>query len=170
MKTRKRSRKNPEDATQAAAKLSEQFHGRPARRITVHEEQEADRAVLTELGRLLELHVLVDGRRFQLPFHGTRVKVAASPDGKNLFLVGGDQALQLASLGIKSDKDFVPVGPCTHIVYRTKKAFHNFDETDYVHEFGEEGGTPPLLGYSVLNQRFYFEGGTYTVKPEGIVN
>jgi hypothetical protein len=155
---------------EAAAELSEQFHGRPAEKITVVAETEAEHAAVAELGRLIELHVKTAVGKFRLPFTGTRVKVCATPDGRNIVFIGGDQAIDLESLGIESDKDQLPLGECTHIVYATKKGFHNFEITDYVHEFGEESGDRPTLGYSPLNTRLYLEGGRYEVRPEGIVD
>jgi hypothetical protein len=169
---RRRGRLNPDGAEPTAADLSEAFHGRPARKVTIVEEIEHDRAELAELGRLTQLHVrcFADGSNKQIPFYGTTVKLGASPDGKNLFFIGGNQSFDLASVGIDSDKDQICIGECTWIFYFTSKAFHNFEPTPYKHKFGEETGERPLLGYSQLNSKFYLEGGAYTVRPEGIVN
>jgi hypothetical protein len=164
-------KRNPNGALEAAAELTSQFHGRPADKITVVAETEAEHSAVAELGRLLELHIENPyGETFRLSFHGTRVKVCATPDGRNIVFIGGDQAIDLESLGIETDKDQLPLGECTHIVYATKKAFHNFEPTDYVHEFGEESGDRPTLGYSPLNTRLYLEGGRYQVRPEGITD
>jgi hypothetical protein len=166
-----RRRRNPDGALDAAAALSESFHGKPADRVTVIQEEEHEYAAVAELGKLVELHVrTADGKRFRLPFLTAGVRVCATPDGNNIVFLGGDQEIDLASLGIETDKDQLPLGECTGIVYTTKKAFHNFQKTDYVHKFGEESGEPPILGYSPLNSRIYLEGGRYQVRPEGIVD
>jgi hypothetical protein len=165
-----RRRRNP-DAIEAAAALSEKFHGRPAQKVTVVQEEELEYAAVAELGKLIELHVRTfAGGKFRLPFLTSGVKVCATPDGRNIVFLGGDQEIDLASLGIDTDKDQLVLGDCTAIVYATKKAFHKFEKTDYVHKFGEESGEPPTLGYSPLNQRIYLEGGRYEVRPEGIVD
>lgn len=164
-------RRNPDGELEAAAQLTSDFHGRPADRVTVVAETEAEHAAVAELGRLLELHVRTpEGERFMLPFYNTRVKACSTPDGLNIVFVGGDQEIGLESLGLDTDKEQLPLGECTHIVYHTSKAFHNFEPTDYVHEFGEESGVRPTLGYSTLNQRLYLEGGRYAVRPEGITD
>jgi hypothetical protein len=66
-------------------------------------------------------------------------------------------------------KDHVEIGPCVEICYHTKKGFHQFEPIDYYHKFGKPGGVAPVLNYDVLNRRPYLSGGTYHVKPEGIV-
>ena len=166
-----RRRRNPEgDPIEAAAKLSEAFHGRPAQRVKHIETEEAEYPALSQLGALVELRVKTPRGTFEIPFRGSGVLLCSTPDGNNLHCVGGDQSFDLASLGIESDKDQLPLGPCTHVVYHTRKGFDQFVPLDYVHKQGEAGGEPPLLEYSQLNQRFYFSGGTYHVKPEGIVN
>lgn len=164
-----RRRRNP-DAIEAAAALSEEFHGRPAERVTVVQEEELEYAAVAELGKLVELHVDTPAGRKRLPFLTSGVRVCSTPDGHNILFLGGDQELDLESLEIESDKDQLPIGECIGIVYTTKKAFHNFEKTDYVHKFGEESGDTPTLGYSPLNKRIYLEGGAYEVRPEGIVD
>jgi hypothetical protein len=167
-KPQSRKRRNP-DALDAAAAVTEEFHGRPAKKITVVEETEAEHTAVAELGRLLELHIITgEGKRFRLAPRG--VKLCATADRKNLLFVGGDQEFDLASIGLETDKDQLPLGELEYIVYATKKSFHNFEATDYVHKLGEESGVRPLLEYSVLNHRFYLSGGRYEVRPEGIVD
>ena len=166
-----RRRRNPAEE-QEAAKLTEQFHGRPARKVREIAEEETQRYVLAELGRLQELVVILPtGRAVKLEFT-RRPRLAASPEGGSLYFEGGDQKLDLAALGIKNDtgKDHLEIGQVLKITYRTSKAFHSFEPTDYVHTFGEDGGTLPTLAYDVLNRRLYLIGGTYQVRPEGIVN
>jgi hypothetical protein len=162
-------RRNPGEL-EAAAELSEQFHGRPAHKVRDVEEVEHSRDTLTDLGRMVSMSVWLDeDNAVELTFSG--VRLASSPDGGQLYLVG-NQRLDLSALGLDRymPKDHITVGPVSSIVYHTSKAFHNFDPVEYEHEFGEEGGEEPILGYDVLSEKFYLTGGSYQVKPEGIVN
>lgn len=167
----KRARKrNGEEA--AAAALTEAFHGRPVRKVRDVAELYHERLELADLGRLLELRVLVDDDYERtLQFSGN-VRLCASGDGGQLYFVAGDQALDLPKLGLAKylPKDHVTVGPAAAIAYHTSKAFHDFEPTDYEHEFGEDGGELPVLCYDVQSQKLYLTGGSYRVRPEGIVN
>jgi len=164
-------RRQPNQA-QTAAELSEQFHGRPVEQVTQLSETVLERAQLAELGRLLELHVLTFANGgYVLPFDRKQVRVCASPDGGQLYLMGGDQDVDLDSLGIEPlGKDEVPLGMLTAIVYHTAKGFHDFEPTDYIHEFGEEGGELPLLSFDRLNRALRISGGSYQVQPAGIID
>ena len=124
-----------------------------------------------ELGKLKELRVYLDkaNPKFSISGFGD-CQVVATPDGNNIYFVGGDQAIDLAALDIGSDKDDVDLGPCVYICYHTKKGFHDFAPIDYYHEFGEENGVFPRLCYNRLNKRLYLVSGDYRVKAEGIVN
>ena len=171
---RHNGRRNP-DEIGAAAELSEQFHGRPARRMREIDEPNEQRITLTELGALRALHVQPtegdnEGDAFELEFR-PGVRVCSSPDGRQLYFAEGDQSVDLEELGLAGfSRDHVRLGHCLAIVYRTRKGFDGFEKSDYIHEFGEDNGTPPTLNYDSLNRRLYLSGGTYTVKPEGIVN
>lgn len=169
-KAPRRSRRNPDETTEAAA-LSEAFHGRPASKSRDVAEVYQERSTLADLGRLISMLVWIDeDRPVELQFKG--VRLGASPDGGSLYFVGGDQALDLHALGLDRHlpKDHLVVGQVETIVYYTSKAFHNFEPTEYEHEFGEEGGEQPILNYDALSHKFYLTGGSYQVKPEGIVN
>lgn len=157
---------------QSAAELSEQFHGRPLERVTRVSETVLERAELAELGRLLELHVVTfAGDAYVLPFERKQVRLCASPDGGQLYLLAGDQDVDLDSLGIEHlSKDEVPLGLLTAIVYHTAKGFHDFEPTDYIHDFGEEGGELPLVSFDRLNRALRISGGSYRVEPAGIVD
>jgi len=173
---RARARKaNPADeaaAIAAAADLAGDFHGRQEGRVRVYAEPENVYPALAGLGALVSLTIELYGQYFKIPFSKAGVKLACTPDGRNLHFVGGDQEIDLASLYIETDKDQIDLGPVSHIVYHTKKGFHDFAPVDYVHQFGEESGEEdrPTLGYSPLNKKIYLSGGAYSVRPEGIVN
>ena len=159
------------DEAAAAAALSESFHGRPAHTVRQVKEAVAERDTLADLGRMLALLIETPaGERVAVRFKSTRL--ASSPDGGQLYVVGGDQAVDLGVLGLEGSlpKDHLALGVALEIEYHTSKAFHNFEPTDYHHTFGEEGGTLPVVGYDVLSKKLYLIGGDYKVRPEGIVN
>lgn len=167
---RKGKRRNSEE--QDAAAMFETFHQMPPRRTIDYEEMVKYPHHFAEIGRpLKELRVFLDSANPDFPF--TRFgdcQVVCTPDGTNIYFVGGDQAIDLAGLDLTSDKDTIELGPCTYISYHTIKGFHDFEPTDYWHRFGEEDGVFPRLGYDQLNKRLFLIGGNYQVKREGIVN
>lgn len=156
----------------SAAELSEQFHGRPVREVTAVMETVRTRTELAQLGRLLELIVLTDEDRYlSLPFERRGVELCASPSGGQLYLVGGNQRLDLESVDVEATgKDDLEIGELVAVVYHSRKGFHAFEPTEYVHEFGEESGFRPRLCYDALNCALRITGGNYQVKPEGIVD
>ena len=154
-----------------AAKLSGEFHGRPPRKVTVVEEEYRFQAECADLGSLTELQIKLPHGRAVL--EGSRgIRVTCSPNGKQLYFVKGDQTVDLGAMGFTRDdeRDHVEIGEIVSIVYFTSKEFHNFEPTEYRHKFGDEGGRRPTLHYDGLNERIFVSGGTYIVKPEGIVN
>ncbi len=170
---RKKRERNPDEESgeAQAARLSELFHGRPAHEIRDYIEEVSERAVLAKLGRLMELRAATeDGDYVGLKPRG--VQACCSPDGGQIYFVGGDQAIDLAAIGVTKQlpKDHVVIGECDYIEYHTTKDFHDFEPVDYHHQFGEETGELPTLCYDVLNQKLYLAGGAYKVKREGIVN
>jgi hypothetical protein len=169
----RRKGKNPGDGDElaAAAALSEQFHGRPAHTVREVSDEVAERTQLADLGRMLVLLVQDDNGRFRLPFR-SGVRLASSPDGGQLYFVGGDQVIDPAQLGLEAalPKDHLVLGEVVEIGYHTSKAFHNFEPIDYHHTFGEKSGIRPVLNYDNLSHQLYLSGGAYQVRPEGIVN
>jgi hypothetical protein len=162
-------RRNPD-----AADLYESFHGKPATKETIVEEELHAPTKLADLGSLIELQVVLrDGVKLaEIGFRGRGVRVAASGSGKELHLVGGSQALELAELGCndQAGKPNVLIGVAHKITYRTSKHFHDFVPSDYEHEFGEDTGVKPLLCYDPRSRKLYLVGGAYEIRPEGIVN
>ncbi len=168
--TIRRARRNPDTEEAAAEALYEDFHGRPSNRTIEYDAPIEYRAELAELGHLKELRYEADEDHDQPLKAFGRCQVASTPDGKNLYLTGGNQRVDLESLDIVSDKDYVELGPLTYIEYHTVKGFHDFAPIDYQHDFGEEDGILPVLCYDQLNQALFVMGGNYLVKPEGITN
>lgn len=169
---RSRRGRNPDydDSEAGAAEMFETFHGRPAEKVTEFEVPKNERLNLAECGKLRYLNVISPAGPFKL--HPRGVLVCTSPEGGQLYFVGGDQELDLEALGLADalPKDLLDIGPCFEIEYHTTKDFHNFDPIDYFHHFGEESGVLPTLGYDNLNGMFYLSGGNYQVKREGIVD
>lgn len=164
-------RRNAEPEERTAAELSEDFHGRPARKVTVISRTMRERAQLAELGALIELHVRTQGKPYALNFKGKGVRVGCTPDGRQIYFEGGDQAVNLESLplGAQIYKDHMELGTCEAIVYHTSKDFHDFEPIDYIHRMGEDGGIPPSLHYDTLNDLLFLSGGSYEARREGII-
>lgn len=166
-----RRRRNSEGGMEAAAAQFERFHGKEPGKVVEYLEELRYPDKFAELGRLVELRIYLndDNPDFALTRFGS-TQVVSTPDGSNIYFLGGDQAIDLAALDIASDKDYVELGPCTYISYYTIKGFHDFQPTTYWHQFGEEDGIFPTLVYDRLNKRLCLQSGNYRVRPEGIVN
>lgn len=163
-------RKN--STSEAAAEMYEAFHGKPPASAKTYRREIEYQDKLAELGKLLRLDVECPGGDVELDFTGP-VKLCCEPSGKQLYIIGGNQAIDLETLPMGAadiEKDHVTLGPCTFVVYMTAKGFHDFEPTEYGHEFGEEGGELPTLNYDRMNRLLYLTGGSYRVKPEGIVD
>jgi len=90
--------------------------------------------------------------------------------GTQLYLIGGDQSVDLAALkitGPAAQKESIALGYITEITYRTRKDFDQFKETDYFHKLSEDSGGPlPILIYDRLNRALKVSGGVYKItKP-----
>lgn len=168
-KSNPRPRKRNSDEVVQAAKLTSKFHGRPPRGLRKETERARYRSTLADLGKLFELHVVTPrgGGRLIKPRGNCRLQ--ASPDGNQYYFRGGDQAVNPADFGV-APRDQVVLGEVARIVYLTRKDFDKFELIEYDHEFGEEGGTRPVLLYDNLNQRLSLAGGSYRTKRPGITN
>lgn len=161
-------RRNPETESAAAAKrMFEKFHQTPSRRSKLEAIPVAVPTDLAALGKVVELHVRTPkGLDMFMP---RGVTLACTPNGRQLYFVGGDQTPDLKRLGVDGSKVHVCVGELVKLVYFTRKGFHNFEPTLYVHRMGEEGGRAPELNFDTASELLYLVGGSYVVKPEGIV-
>ena len=165
----KKRRRNSSEAE--AIDMYTTFHGKAPGRIVEYEEFINFPQHFAELGRLKELQINLDRANPEYPFMKFGdCKVVCTPDGQNIYFVGGDQGINLDMLEIGGDKDMVELGPCVYICYHTTKDFHSFEPTDYYHSFGEVNGVQPVLAYDRLNRKLFLMGGDYHVKREGIVN
>jgi len=164
----RKARGNPVDA---AAELSEAWHGRPAETETDYVDKIHVHEVLTDLGRLKEIKVMVSARKAQAIRFDAETRLASNESGQQLYIVGGDQSLDLGALGIgddESDKDLVVVGSVHSITYVTAK--HHLGKQDrisgpYEHQMGEDSGVMPVLVYDTMNQECGFAGGSYKIDP-----
>jgi hypothetical protein len=93
--------------------------------------------------------------------------LTSTENGKQLFLDGGDQELDLSvfqATGEEKDKESYIVGDVVCIAYETEKDFDKFQPTQYIHSFSEDsGGTMPQLRYDIRNQQLYLDGGVYFI-------
>lgn len=101
------------------------------------------------------------------------VELTVSEDGMQLYLVGGDQSVDLDSIGMGGRKwvrDSMVLGVLKKITYRTQKDFDKFETIDYYHRLGEETKVRPRLLYDTLNKTLSIAGGQYRVERPGIIN
>jgi hypothetical protein len=170
-KAKGRRRRNQEEGMGGAEQMYEAFHGKPSGKTTEYALSVQYPAQFAELGRLKELRFDLDTANRDFPLtHFKDCEVVCTPDGGNIYFIGGDQSLSLEDLDIASDKDFVELGPCGYIMYHTRKGFHDFEPIDYFHRFGEEDGILPLLVYDRLNRALFLASGNYRVRADGIEN
>lgn len=156
--------KNP-----TAAAMYETFHGKEPQQILDYQSRLEASRDLAALGDLIEL-VLEDLGR-EISFEGDEVILCSNPDGTQLFLTGGNQDISAAlNLVDQAGKEWVDLGKVFAVTYRTRKRFDKFQVTDYVHEFGEEGGEQPRLIYNAAAKQIYLVGGDYKIEAPGIIN
>jgi len=166
--------RNPDDGElEAAAELFEEFHGREPREILEMQESAEQRREYTALGELIELTIVApNGEHVLVGFKNDGVRVASSPDGSQLYLLGGEQDISgsLELFGADESKDVIDLGEAKQIVYEAAKWQTNFDPQEWKHDFGEESGVRPRAFYDQLKKRIFFAGGTYQVQRPGIVD
>jgi uncharacterized protein YoaH (UPF0181 family) len=145
-----------------AAALYSKFHGKSA--TEVKEYLTSMRTKFAGLGKLVSL-IMAD-RDVQIQWaNKEQPMLAADPDGKQLYIIGGNQDLQLPA-----GKDFLDLGEVEQIEYFTQKDFDQFQPIVYFHKFGEETGERPRLMYDTYSQRLHLIGGAYKIKKDGIIN
>lgn len=160
--TRKRARN--QDQTRAAVRLFEKFHGRDPKDITEKHVSAAMRKDYTALGDLEHLKVITPlGQTVQFNFEGDGVKLASSPDGKQLYCIGGNQNLSSCLDHASLEKDFIDLGECVQVQYLARKVHANFEPVSYYHKFGEKTGERPQLAYNKLQRQIFFVGGNYFI-------
>lgn len=167
-------RRNPESDSSA---MYESFHGTPSTKDLEILEEIHEHGHLAALGTLCELKVAcLSGKNVEIQFDpddNAGPFLAANEAGTQLYIVGGDQSVDISAMGMggnKWQKEHMVLGVCYEVTYRTRKGFDSFQLTDYYHELGEETGVQPMLMYDTVNQKLSIAGGQYEIRPEGITN
>lgn len=196
---RKNNRRNP---NKTAEELYQQFHGRAPDRVSQYFDVDYNsHPKLSQLGLLVSLWVgercemLTEESRgvvgaenldpenpgwcVHLEFDQPFPHLAAEPDGRQLYFVGGNQDIDryLQKFHVDTTKDLIDLGPALVVEYRSEKRFDNFRTIDYFHGLGEksgkflgDNGLNPRLVYNRIRRKLALYGGVYRVKPEGIVD
>jgi hypothetical protein len=162
-------RKNPVDA--AADKYAE-FHGKDPDVITEVTTTVHEHATLSGIGKLVKLVILgIDGRSV-VDVSGFGGSLLAQDErGRQLFIVGGNQRVNIGDFGIKSPHELEVLGAVQEVWYDTEK-LHLTPETGgkaiYHHKFGSTRKRLPLMVYDVRNELLMFAGGEYDMPEAGI--
>jgi hypothetical protein len=156
-------RTNPSE-TKQAVRLFQGFHGHDPKEIAEQHVSAAVRLDYTALGDLKYLVVETPlGKEATFTFEDDRVKLASSPDGKQLYCIGGDQNI-LPLLDERSrEKDFIDLGDALEVAYLARKVHGDFRPIEYFHEFGEVNGAHPRLMFDKLRKNIFFIGGDYFI-------
>jgi hypothetical protein len=166
--------RNPDDGElEQAEELYEEFHGREPREILEIQESSEARGEYTALGDLIELTMIApSGDHVLVKFKNDGVRLASSPNGEQLYLLGGNQDISgvLEMFGADTAKDLLDLGEAKQIVYEAAKWQTDFTPQEWKHDFGEESGVRPRVFFDQLKKRIFFAGGNYKVKRPGIVD
>lgn len=178
-------RKNPEAA---AASRYEYFHGKPAEEVFEITTPKHEHSVLSGIGKLKKLVILAIDGKTQVELHGFKgALLAQDENGKQLFIEGGDQSVNLEDFGLsrRHAHEQEILGAVTDIVYFTEKrhlAPEDGGVANYAHPFGQKrvrdnngdrhipiiGARLPIAIYDVRNKLILFAGGTYDLPEVGI--
>lgn len=171
-KSRTRRRNQVEETTQAV-RLFQTFHGKDPKEILEKQRSAAMRSDYTALGDLEYIVVKApDGKTEKIDFEGDGVKLSSAANGAQLYLIGGNQNLNgcLAKFTADTTKDVYDLGEALEVQYLARKAVGNFEPVSWYHQFGEESGARPRLGYDRLRKEVFFAGGEYRIEAPGIIN
>jgi hypothetical protein len=164
-------RRDPASDTKQAVRLFEKFHGKEPEEIAEKQVSAAIRLDYTALGDLDYLKFETPtGDRAEITFEGDGVKLASSPDGKQLYCIGGSQNLEGVLDSDSMQKDFLDLGECTEVQYVARKVHNGFEPTQWHHKFGEDTGDRPRLMYDRLRRQIFFVGGDYYIDLKGKVS
>jgi hypothetical protein len=173
-------RKNP---VESAAERYEYFHGRPPEKDFVIKTPIHRHGVLSGIGLLKELRILaITGDKEVKLEHFKGAILSETEKGTQLYIKGGDQAVNLKDFGITNPHEHEILGALVNVVYFTRKDHLRPEDggtANYKHKFAGEGRTKkyvfgkkgarlPMVGYDVRNKLLSIQGGTYTIVAEGI--
>lgn len=166
--------RNPDEGELSEAEdLYKTFHGRDPREVLELTESAEERGEYTGLGDLVELTIdAPNGDRVVVNFKDDGVRLASSPEGTQLYLLGGNQDISgvLGKFGADTSKDLIDLGELKQLVYDAAKWQTDFTPQEWKHDLGEESGVRPRTFFDQLKKRIFFAGGTYRVKRPGIVD
>jgi len=151
-------RKRNSATTEKLGAIRQEFTGRSAGKVASMLVSDQSPSTLTKLAKFLELK-LTDGRIIK-PATGT-TWICSDTKKRIHFATTGNRLYD----GPKGD-----IAEVDTIAYREWKPSVGSNKTeDYEHQFGEEGGTLPML-VSDGKGGLYLRGGSYTITDAGIVN
>jgi sulfur carrier protein ThiS len=161
-----RKKVNPADT--AAAKY-EEFHGRPSEETVTVKREIHYHKHLASLGKLKKL-VVVSREGYNVPIDRFKGAILCENEkGTQLYVEGGDQAVDLSQFGIDPDEahEMEVLGDVIQVLYFTRKDHLGKEGgiANYDHKFEEPY---PELQYDVRNEQLIFSGGRYVILPEGI--
>jgi hypothetical protein len=162
----RRARGNPGDGQDAVAELYRKFHGRDPKEIIQLQVDTVRRKDYTVVGPAAELKIKdPSGERQTLDLYPSRALVCSSPNGRQLYFMGGNQNLDalLSRFHTDTAKDLVLLGMGHSFTYVAAKRESNYRQVEWEHRFGEEGGKEPVVFYDRLNKQIFLAGGTYRV-------
>ena len=178
------ARTNPDEA---AAEAYRRFHGRPADKEIVIEEEVHYHKRLATIGVLAACVIdTPTGLQATINFDSEDGRpvpwLCMSEDGCQLFIEGGDQSIDLKSLEMDGKdwyKERMVLGTFAepesgrrfNIAYITEKRFDDFEVIRYEHDLGEpDEGEPkshrreaPTLEFEPINKKLFICGGQYKI-------
>ncbi len=159
----KRRRKNVSE-TEQAVKLFQSFHGHDPKEVAEKHVSAAVRKDYAALGSLEYVIVRTPiGEHAKFTFAGDGVKLASSPDGKQLYAIGGNQNIERCLSDDSKGKDFIDLGDALEVQYTARKVHGGYEPVEYYHKFGEKTGALPRLMYDKLRKQIFFIGGDYRI-------
>jgi len=167
---RRGKRRNPGE-TAAAEQLYRVFHGKDPKGViekSVSAEMRKDYAALGPLD-YVKFKTPIGGSG-EFTFYGDGVTLASSPDGKQLYVIGGNQNVAPLLDADSLQKDIIDIGDCTELQYQARKRFDNFEPVAYFHKFGEDSGDLPRLFFSRIQKQLFFAGGNYKIDKSGEIS
>ena len=183
---------NPESSSMD---MYSSFHGRPSRETVEITETIHDHDNVAALGTCCGFLIVAGSKQFAIGLSGYTwspradgpgkkkggfvktdpaaddVFLSSNEEGTQMFVDGGDQELDLSSLGItgrEAEKEAVVIGDVAMVAYETEKEFDKFDLIQYVHTLSEDSKGPlPVLRYMRRNSkgaRMFLDGGVYYIE------
>lgn len=123
-------------------------------------------STLAGMGKLEKL-IFAGGPVKSLDF-GKGTYLAMNEKRTQLFIVGGDQSVNLRDFGITQQHETEILGPVREVVYYTEKR-HLIEKDGGRGSYGHKFKLPlPVLVYDVRNKLLSFAGGGYSIPSEGI--